>query len=174
MPKFKAVLTYGLVVVLLISLSGCGMIFDQAHEAETEEIISETGLPEWLQLAHRSNRDLLAEEDEMVLPKDTEEDEEDEEEPAEPAPAPETAAPAPAEQSSQPAPASTPPETATSDEDEEEENGSLTRSQEMLAESWKQRQESSRDDKADDKDDKDDDDWWNQSRESFTHDMWER
>lgn len=168
MPKLKAVLMYGFVIVLLISLTGCGMVFNRAYEAETEEVVLEAGLPQWLQLAHRSS-DLLAAEDEMVLPKDTEEDEED---PVEPEPAPETAAPAPAEQPSQPAPASTPAQTATPDEEEKEENGGLTRSQQMLADAWKQNQESSRDDDADDNGDNDN--WWNPpARDSFDHDFFD-
>jgi len=172
MPKLRAVLSYGLLVVFLISLTGCGLISNQAAETETADTFSEAGLPEWLLLSYRSNRGLLAEEDkELLLPKDAEEDEEDEEEPAEPEPALETAAPAPADQASQPAPASTPAESATPDEEEEEESRSLTKSQEMLAESWKRRQAQNSDDE---EEDDDNGGWWNPSTENnFKHDFFD-
>ncbi len=150
MPKLKAVLIISLLSVFVLSLTGCEMLLSRSAETEDEIAGSEAGLPEWLQLSHRSNRDLLAEQnDEPVLPKNEEEDEEDVEV-AEPEPAP-------AEQPvSQPAPVSAPVESSAPAEEEKVENGGLSRSQQMLIDSWNRQREQ----KDDEKENEEDNFWW--------------
>lgn len=168
MPKLKAVLTFVLLSVFILSLSGCGMLPSDNSETESEVAGFEAGLPEWLLLSYRSNRDLQAEEDEEpVLPKDVEEDEADEEQ-APPEPAPETAAPV-EQPVSQPAPSS-PPEEPSAPAEEEVNSGGLTKSQQMLADSWKRKQDQGNDDE---EDEDEDDVWWNPKKDNFTHDIFD-
>ncbi len=168
MPKLKAVLLLILSVGLILSLSGCGLLFSQSADLEEVESDPEIELPEWLLLAHRSTSDLRAEEDqEPAMPKSDEEDDEDEdiEETAEPEP--EAAAPAPQEQ---PAPAAQPAQSSSPAEEEKEESSGPSKSQQMLAESWKQKQD--QDGQSDNDIDKgeEDESWWNPSKQNFTHD----
>ncbi len=172
MPKLKAVLLLVLSVGLILTLSGCGLLFSQS--ADQEEVKSDPGieLPEWLLLAHRSTGDLRAEEDqEPAMPKSDEEDDEDKDIEVTAEPDPETAAPASQEQPvSQPAPATQPAQSSSPAEEEIEESSGPSKSQQMLAESWNQRQD--QDDQSDNDIDKGDEDesWWNPSKQNFTHD----
>lgn len=167
MIKLKALLLFALLAAFIFTLAGCGMLATESTEPEVEEAEVLKGLPEWLLLAHRDSNDLADEEEDLFLPKEEEEEAEAEEEAEEPEPAPETAAPDPAP-AQQPAPASPPADDGS--DAEVEESGGLTKSQQMLADSWeRQRAESS-----DDDDDDDDGDWWDPAKKDFTHDFWER
>jgi len=163
MTKLKALLLFGLLAAFVFSLAGCGMLATESADPEVEEAEVLKGLPEWLLLAHRDIDDLAAEEEDLFLPK--EEEAEAEEEAEEPEPAPETATPDPAPAQQQ-APASPPADDGS--DAEVEESGGLTKSQQMLAESWERQRAESNDD------DEEDGSWWDPEKKDFSHDFWER